>query len=190
MKKEIYFAGGCFWGLEKLFSMVEGVETQCGFANGFDGIEPTYEMVCNKNTGFKETVKVTYDPDVVDIKVLLFMYFQVIDPTVRNRQGFDVGHQYQTGIYYNDGENGPTKSAIDDITLAEITYAKHFFVEIEPLKNYFPAEDEHQHYLDKHPGGYCHIHPQRMKKIMEYVNEHKDNFVYDKAAKAILKIEI
>ena len=187
MKKEIYFAGGCYWGLEKLFSMIPNIETEVGFANGDDGIEPTYEMVCNKKTGFKETVKVTYDSEETDIKKLLFMYFQVIDPTVRNRQGFDVGHQYQTGIYYTDKD---IKKEIDEIILSEITYAKHFFVEIEPLKNYFKAEDEHQHYLDKHPGGYCHIHPTRMEKIIEYLEEHKDDFKYDKAAKQILRIEI
>ena len=187
MKKTIYFAGGCFWGLEKLYSMLDGVETECGFANGKEEIVPNYEMVCNERTEFKETVKVTYDDEKVNLKLLLFMYFQVIDPTVRNRQGFDVGRQYQTGIYYVDQE---TLDIINEIILFEIDYAKHFFVEIEPLKNYFPADESHQHYLDKHPTGYCHINPIRMTKIIEYVKEHMNGFKYDNAAKKILRIEI
>lgn len=187
MKKTIYFAGGCFWGLEKLYSMLDGIETECGFANGKENIIPTYETVSNERIGFKETVKISYDDEKINLKLLLFMYFQVIDPTVRNRQGFDVGQQYQTGIYYTDQE---TLDAINDIILFEITNEKHFFVEIEPLKNYFPAEEYHQHYLDKNPTGYCHINPIRMKKIIEYVNDHKEDFQYNQASKQILKITV
>ena len=187
MKKNIYLAGGCFWGLDKLFSMVDGVETECGFANGFDNIVPTYEKVCNERTGFKETVKITYDDEIVSLKQLLFIYFQVIDPTVRDRQGFDVGHQYQTGIYFDNPEDA---TEINQVILHEIYYAKHFFVEFKALENYFPADEFHQDYLKKNPNGYCHINPIRMEKIIEYINEHKDDFVYDMASREKLKIMV
>jgi len=151
----IYFAGGCFWGMEKLMQSIPGVtDAVSGYANGTCEADATYETVCSGRTGFRETVRVEYDPERVSLDQLLFVYFAVVDPTVRNRQGHDVGTQYQAGIYYTDAE---AKRTVERVASVERRRADRFFVEIEPLKNFFPAETYHQDYLDKNPGGYCHI---------------------------------
>ncbi len=157
MKKyrEIYLAGGCFWGAEKYFSMINGVKsTGVGYANG-NKENPTYEEVCSGKTGFAETVKVIYDPSRVSLPFLLDMYYKIIDPTSINRQGNDTGTQYRTGIYYTDPLDEKTIRA----SLEKLSgkYEKPIAVEAGPLKNYYPAEEYHQKYLDKNPGGYCHI---------------------------------
>ena len=151
----IYFAGGCFWGMEKLMQSIPGVtDAVSGYANGTCEADATYETVCSGRTGFRETVRVEYDPERVSLDQLLFVYFAVVDPTVRNRQGHDIGTQYQAGIYYTDAE---AKRTVERVASVERRRADRFFVEIEPLKNFFPAETYHQDYLDKNPGGYCHI---------------------------------
>ena len=102
----IYFAGGCFWGMEKLMSMVPGVvDAMSGYANGHV-VEPSYEQVCAGMTGHKETVRVAYDPQKVSLEGLVFLFFSVIDTTVENRQGNDVGEQYQTGVFYENPDDG------------------------------------------------------------------------------------
>ena len=110
MKKTIYLAGGCFWGCQKYFDRLPGVvETQVGYANGHT-VAPTYEQVKHENTGHAETVRVVYDDAVLPLRDLLSAYGRVIDPTTKDRQGGDVGHQYRTGIYYEeeaDGESSP-----------------------------------------------------------------------------------
>lgn len=157
MKSEIYFAGGCFWGTEHFLKQIRGVEaTQVGYANG-NITNPTYEQVCQDNTGFAETVKVTYDPQVVKLDLLIDLFFKTIDPTSLNRQGNDRGSQYRTGIYYTDKVDLPAIEA--DVKAQVRNYAKPLVVEVEPLKNFYPAENYHQDYLDKNPGGYCHINP-------------------------------
>ena len=99
-QKEIYFAGGCFWGTEHFLKQIRGVEsTQAGYANG-NIANPTYKQVCSGNTNFAETVKVTYNPQEVELPLLIDLYFKTIDPTSVNRQGNDRGSQYRTGIYY------------------------------------------------------------------------------------------
>lgn len=153
----IYFAGGCFWGTEHFFKQVQGVTaTEVGYANGH--IEnPTYQQVVQDNTGFAETVKVTYDPETVDLDLLLDLYFKTIDPTSLNKQGNDRGTQYRTGIYYTDEAQRPLiKQAV--ATVAK-QYAQPIVVEVTPLENFYTAEDYHQDYLDKNPNGYCHISP-------------------------------
>lgn len=151
----IYFAGGCFWGMEHLMQSIPGViDAQSGYANGTGKEDANYEAVCTKNTGFKETVRVEYDPDKVSLDALLMAYFYVIDPTVRNRQGNDVGPQYQTGVYYT---NDTAKEAVERIAAIEKSRRAQFFVEIGPLLNYYPAEEYHQNYLVNNPHGYCHI---------------------------------
>lgn len=155
---EIYFAGGCFWGTEHFLKQIRGVKsTEVGYANGKIK-NPTYEQVCNDNTGFAETVKVIYDPQELNLGLLLDLYFKTIDPTSLNRQGNDRGSQYRTGIYYTDKTDLPViKNAID--ALAK-NYLKPIVIQVEPLVNFYSAENYHQDYLDKHPGGYCHINPQ------------------------------
>lgn len=151
--REIYFAGGCFWGVERLFSSIEGVtETECGYANGKTD-SPTYEAVCRGDTDHRETVRVVYDEKALSLERLLFAFFSVVDPAQQNRQGHDVGTQYQTGIYYVDGDSEKTVSRIADIERT----AGEFYVEILPLKRFFPAEEYHQKYLQKNPQGYCHL---------------------------------
>jgi len=156
-KAVIYFAGGCFWGTEHFFKQIEGVlATEVGYANGH--IEnPTYKQVVQDNTGFAETVKVIYDPETVDLNLLLDLYFKTIDPTSVNKQGNDVGTQYRTGIYYTDEAQLPfIKQAVAAIAKQ---YTRPIAVEVTPLKNFYTAEDYHQDYLDKNPNGYCHINP-------------------------------
>ena len=98
--KEIYLAGGCFWGTEHYFKQIRGViSTEAGYANG-NTSNPTYEEVYTDTTGFAECVKICYDSDIVELRLLLEMYFRSIDPTSLNRQGNDVGTRYRTGIYY------------------------------------------------------------------------------------------
>ena len=153
--KEIYLAGGCFWGTEHYFKQIEGVvETEVGYANGI--IEnPTYEQVCTDKTHFAETVHLTYAPDVVSLEFLLQMYFKAIDPVSVNQQGHDKGTQYRTGIYYTDATD---LTVINKVYADEQkNYQQPFAVEKRPLENFYPAEEYHQDYLDKNPDGYCHL---------------------------------
>lgn len=155
--KEIYLAGGCFWGTEHFLKQIEGVEvTQVGYANG-NIANPTYQQVCTGTTDFAETVKVLYDPDLVDLPFLIDLYFKTIDPTSINRQGGDQGTQYRTGIYYTDSADLPViQKTVESLAAG---YTRPLVVEIKPLENFYSAEGYHQDYLDKNPGGYCHINP-------------------------------
>ena len=151
----IHLAGGCFWGLEHLMQSIPGViDAQSGYANGTGPEDANYKTVCQGKTGFRETVRVEYDPAQVSLDALLLAYFFVIDPTVENRQGNDIGTQYQTGVYYSDEESRET---VERIAAIEKSRSHPFAVEIGPLKNFYPAEEVHQNYLDKNPAGYCHI---------------------------------
>ena len=155
LKKEIYLAGGCFWGTEKYLSLVPGViATDVGYANG-NTENPTYEDVCHKNTGHAECVRVFYNPLQVSLKYLLSLYYEVINPTSINRQGGDTGTQYRTGIYYVDAED--LRVIEESIKQLQTPYEKKIAIEVLPLRNYYLAEEYHQKYLDKNPNGYCHI---------------------------------
>lgn len=153
--KTIALAGGCFWGIDEFFSRKEGVLlTKSGYANGT--VEnPTYEQVCTGKTGHAETVWVEYDETETNLELLLTKFFKVIDPTSLNKQGNDVGTQYRTGIYYTSEEDRPVIEAF--IAGRQAKYAAPIVVEVEPLKNFYPAEEYHQDYLKKNPRGYCHI---------------------------------
>ena len=154
IEKTIYLAGGCFWGLQKYFDQFAGViSTEVGYANGPD-TAPSYEDVCN-DSGHAETVRIVYDDTVIDLKELLQKYFLVIDPLSVNRQGHDTGIQYRTGIYYTDESQLPVIWEVFDEVQAKA--GQKLAVVVEPLKNFFSAEEYHQKYLDKNPGGYCHI---------------------------------
>lgn len=165
--KEIYFAGGCFWGVEHFFKQVHGVtETEAGFANGDSKVKnPSYELVSTDRTGYVETVRVKYDPKAVDLGLLLDLYFKIIDPTSLNKQGNDRGTRYRTGIYYTDDAD---RLAIDKRYKEEQKrYKQPLVVEVGPLNNFYTAEEYHQNYLDKHPQGYCHL-PQ---SLFEYARK-------------------
>lgn len=152
----IYLAGGCFWGMEELMASIDGVtDATSGYANG--NIEnPTYEQVCADNTGFRETVRVTYDPSEVSLETILYAYFLGIDPTTANRQGNDRGSQYQAGIYYNDEAS---MTIVEKVVNTEKSRYSPFNVEVGQLTCFYRAEDYHQDYLANNPGGYCGISP-------------------------------
>lgn len=162
--KEIYLAGGCFWGTEAFMQRIRGViDVESGYANG-NTLNPTYQEVC-KGSGHAEVVKVTYDADQIGLAKLLDYYFKVIDPISINQQGEDKGIQYRTGIYYVD----PADTTVINQALAELQtqYSEPLAVENAPLEHYFPAEEYHQDYLDKNPTGYCHIDIQLMNDILK-----------------------
>ena len=166
---EIYFAGGCFWGMERMFQSIVGVTgTTCGYAN----------------EGGRETVHVIYDPERVKLEQLLKGFFYVIDPTIENQQGPDRGEQYQTGIYYTDEES---KKIV--LSYVEEERKKHpvFVVEYEPLVSFVPAEEFHQNYLVKHPDGYCHIRPYVFQRINEIISLHPVETIYEKPAEKELR---
>ena len=153
--KEIYLAGGCFWGLQKFFDQFNGVlETEVGYANG-NTVNPKYPEVKAQLTGHAETVYVKYDSTIISLEKLLEYFYMVIDPTSLNKQGEDEGTSYRTGIYYlNDTDR---EVAIKITEEKQKEYNKEIVVEIEPLRCYYVAEEYHQKYLDKNPAGYCHI---------------------------------
>lgn len=166
--KQIYFAGGCFWGAEKYLSLIPGVAyTEVGYANGKTK-NPSYEAVCRENTGHAETVRVEYDPNEVSLPFLLELFYDAIDPTTVNRQGGDVGVQYRTGIYYTDEDDRPVVDA--SIRNLQQRLSKPVAIEVMPLVNYYPAEEYHQKYLDKNPGGYCHIGADQFQKAKHSVD--------------------
>ncbi len=166
----IYLAGGCFWGVEELFRQIPGVTaTQTGYANGNLTEGVSYERVCKGDTDFRETVRVEFDPSVVSIDRLLWAYFHVIDPSTPNRQGNDVGTQYQAGIYWPaaDAELGNAALRIAHKEQARVeAQGLAFCVEVHELASFFTAEEYHQRYLVKNPGGYCHISPIEMRKVL------------------------
>ncbi len=157
----IYLAGGCFWGLQKFFDQFEGVlETEVGYANGPDAA-PSYQDVC-ADSGHAETVKIVYNEEKMSLEQLLVYYFMVIDPLSVNRQGHDEGIQYRTGVYYTDESQLPTIRAAFEREREKASAP--LAVALEPLKNFFSAEEYHQKYLDKNPGGYCHV-PKRLLNL-------------------------
>lgn len=162
MEKEIWLAGGCFWGTEEYIADIPGVlRTDVGYANG-DTQNPSYKDVCTKDTGHAEAVHVVYDPATVSLPFLLGLYFESVDPTAVDHQGGDFGRQYRTGIYYTDEADLPV--ICGEIAKLQGTLAKPVAIEVEKLQNYYPAEEEHQAYLKKHPGGYCHISPAKFER--------------------------
>lgn len=150
--KTIYLAGGCFWGVERYFSLVKGVvTTKVGYANGTKD-NPKYEDLKHGLDDASETVKIDYDEKVVSLEKLLELYLRVINPYSVNKQGEDEGVQYRTGIYYIDNSD---KEVILNY-LSSVGLVNHK-IEILPLKKFFDAEEYHQKYLEKNPSGYCHI---------------------------------
>ena len=153
--KEIYLAGGCFWGTEHYLKQIRGVvSTAVGYANG-NGANPTYEEVYTDTTGFVECVQVVYDPLVLSLERVVELYFHSIDPLSLNQQGNDIGTRYRTGIYYTDEEDRVTIERVYRAVEREV--GEPIVVELEPLHNFYDAEEYHQDYLDKNPAGYCHL---------------------------------
>lgn len=153
----IYFAGGCFWGTEHFFKQIDGVtDTEVGYANSIIP-HPTYREVCTGQTQAVEGVRVVYDTAKINLPYLIRLYLMTIDPTSVNRQGNDAGTQYRTGIYYTTADQ--QRTAIAELDKEAARHSRPLAVEIKPLINFYSAEEFHQDYLDKNPGGYCHIDP-------------------------------
>lgn len=160
---QIFLAGGCFWGVAEYFSRLPGVKKAiAGYANGRTE-HPTYEEVCYMHTGHAETVQVVYDPQEISLQTLLEHFFQIINPLSYHRQGNDCGPQYRTGIYYETASDQQIAAGVMKTIQAQ--YPRPLAVELQPLRQFFPAEAYHQDYLKKHPDGYCHIPKEKFPKI-------------------------
>ena len=152
MKRTIYLAGGCFWGVEAYYKLIKGViDTQVGYANG--NIEnPSYEQVKSHQSTASETVKIEYDDSVITLEDLLSHFLRFVDPYSIDKQGHDVGHQYRSGVYSLNGDDlSKTKTYFDS------KLKPGYVIEVLPLENFYDAEGYHQDYLDKNPCGYCHV---------------------------------
>lgn len=152
--REIHLAGGCFWGVEAYMERIDGVvDAVSGYANGTTE-DPSYEDL-HRGSGHAETVRVWYDPERLTLDDLLLYHLRIIDPTSVDRQGPDVGEQYRTGVYWTDEAD----REIAEYRLAQVQeeVEEPVVVEVEPLLQFFPAEEYHQDYLARNPGGYCHI---------------------------------
>lgn len=153
--KELVLGGGCFWGVEEYMSRIPGVvDTKVGYANGALK-NPTYEEVCTGETGHVEACYVKYEENEISLSGLLDKFWEVIDPTLKDRQGNDIGSQYRTGIYYID--RGDFSIIKDSFNMVQKKYKKPILTEVEPLTSFYDAEEYHQDYLKKNPHGYCHI---------------------------------
>ena len=153
--RTLYLAGGCFWGTDAYMRRVPGVAyTLSGYAQGHVA-GPSYEAVCTGTTGHAEAVRVDYDPERLPLRKLLLRFFDIIDPTVKNRQGHDSGSQYRTGVYYTDPADLPDIESV--FTEVAARYDAPIVTERESFTCFYPAEDYHQDYLEKNPGGYCHV---------------------------------
>lgn len=153
--KNIVVAGGCFWGVEAYMSKINGIaQTKVGYANGTKD-NPTYNEVCLGNTGHTEACLISYDESIVSLEKILSKFWGIIDPTVSNRQGPDVGSQYRSGIYYSDNKDLDT--ILKTKNEVQSRYAKPIVTEVQALACFYDAEEYHQKYLQKNPGGYCHI---------------------------------
>jgi len=154
----ITLGGGCFWCLEAVYLLVDGVSAvESGYCNG-EVKNPSYEQVCGGSTGHAEVVRVTFDPARISLRELLEIFFVIHDPTTLNRQGNDSGTQYRSGVYFET----PKQEAVAAEVLAELAasgvYRQRIVTELLPLANYSRAEDYHQRYFENHPGqGYCAI---------------------------------
>ncbi len=150
----ITLGGGCFWCVEAVYELVDGVSAvESGYCNGAV-VRPSYEQVCTGTTGHAEVVRVSYDDAQISLREVLEIFFVVHDPTTLNRQGNDSGTQYRSGIYFERAED----EAVAREVLAEVqsAMAGQVVTELLPLTNYSKAEDYHQHYFANHPGqGYC-----------------------------------
>ncbi len=142
------FAAGCFWGVEAAFREVEGVvETRVGYTGGRTA-DPTYDRVCSHTTGHAEAVEVSFDPRRVSYEQLLATFWRIHDPTTRNRQGWDVGDQYRSAIFVHDAEQAA--AATTSLEHEQPRVRRPIVTEVTPAGEFYPAEEYHQRYLEKH----------------------------------------
>ncbi len=158
--KTIYVAGGCFWGVQEYFKRLKGVlATAAGYANG-DTANPTYRDLAAHLASHAETVKIDYDEKIISTEKIAEHVLRIVDPYSVDRQGGDVGHQYRTGIYFADSAEGEKIKKY----LNSVEGSENFALEVKPLLNFYSAEDYHQDYLAKNPGGYCHVDFSKIRK--------------------------
>lgn len=150
----ITLGGGCFWCLEAVYELVDGVRAvESGYCNGHV-VDPSYEQVCTGTTGHAEVVRVSFDPDRISLREVLEIFFTIHDPTTRDRQGNDVGPQYRSGIYWHEPAQEPVVRGV--WAEANAAHGGRVVTELAPVANYWRAEDYHQHYFANHPNqGYC-----------------------------------
>ncbi|MEN6375850.1 MAG: bifunctional methionine sulfoxide reductase B/A protein [Smithella sp.] len=151
------FAAGCFWGVQEYFSRIKGViKSESGYTGGTKK-NPSYEEVCTGKTGHAEAVRVVFNPKIVSYERLLQHFWEIHDPTSLNRQGNDIGSQYRSAIFYIDPKQEmAAKSSLEKLAKSG-KYSRKIVTEILPAKEFYRAEEYHQDYLKKNPGGYCHI---------------------------------
>lgn len=155
-REEAVFGGGCYWCLEAVYQRVKGVEKVVSGFSGGTVKNPSYKEVCTGNTGHAEVVKITYDPEVVSYMVLLGIFFGIHDPTTLNRQGNDIGTQYRSVIFYLDESQREIAAAYIKELTSEGVYEKPIVTQLQPLKEFFKAEDYHDNYFDNNPNqSYC-----------------------------------
>ena len=148
------FAAGCFWGTEELFRKIPGVlATRVGYTGGHLA-NPTYEDTSTGTTGHAESVELRFDPTKVGYADLLTLFFKMHDPTTANRQGNDVGSQYRSAIFFHDDKQRETAVEVMRKVEKSGAWGARLTTELAPAGTFFPAEESHQHYLVKHPGGY------------------------------------
>jgi len=156
-RAEAILAGGCFWGMQEILRGIPGViETEVGYSGGTT-TDPAYEEVHSGSTGHAEAVRIVFDPQRLPYEELLGYFFRMHDPTTPNRQGNDVGTSYRSAIFYEDEAQRQTAEAVKARVDASGKWKRPIVTEIVPASKFWPAEDYHQDYLQKHPGGYtCH----------------------------------
>ena len=150
----ITLGGGCFWCVEAVYELVDGVEAvESGYANGHVA-NPSYEAVCEGTTGHAEVCRVAFDADRISLREILEIFFAVHDPTTRDRQGNDVGPQYRSAIYWHETAQ---EAVVREVAAeADAAHGGRVVTELAPLQSYWRAEDYHQHYFARHPNqGYC-----------------------------------
>jgi peptide-methionine (S)-S-oxide reductase len=155
--KTATLAGGCFWGVEELLRTLDGVvDTTAGYTGG--GLDnPTYDHVKTGRTGHAEAVEIEYDPRRISYEEILRHFFRLHDPTTLNQQGNDRGTQYRSAIFYHDDEQRETAERVKHEVDRSGKWPQPVVTEIVPYEQFWPAESEHQDYLQKYPHGYnCH----------------------------------
>ena len=166
--KQATFGGGCFWCTEAVFQRLKGVDKVVSGYSGGHVVNPTYEQVCGKKTGHVEVIQITYDPSLVSFEKLLLVFFKTHDPTTKNRQGADSGPQYRSVVFYEDEEQ---KKATEEVRkkLNDKIFNGKIVTDIDPLINFYPAEDYHQNYFNDNPGNpYCQgVVASKVRKFVE-----------------------
>jgi peptide-methionine (S)-S-oxide reductase len=150
-KETATLAGGCFWCLEAVFKDLRGVESVVSGYAGGNTPNPTYRQVCEGTTGHAEVVQITFDPSAVSFRELLEVFFTIHDPTTLNRQGADIGTQYRSAIFYHTPEQRETAEQVIAELTAEGIWDGTIVTEVEPLSEFYAAEDYHQNYFDNNP---------------------------------------